>query len=84
MNKTNDGLKKLKVLADLKIWDSMAELLGNKSLAEELRSISPETYKFAFDEENHEQLVESALASLKKKDPKATLEQAESVAGMLV
>ncbi len=83
MNKTNDNLKNLKELADLKVWDSMAELLGNKSIAEEFRSISPEAYEFAFDEENHEQLVESALTSLRQKDPKATLEQAEAVAGML-
>ncbi len=73
----------LKSLADLVLWDKVASLTKNKELVEKYSQIPEETYRFALDETNRQQVVSSAFESLKKTDPNATMEQAEALADMM-
>lgn len=61
-------------------WDKIAEI-SEKGIFEEVFKKIPKTrFEFAANDANKEVLINSALKSLRKKNPDATYEQAESLA----
>jgi CO dehydrogenase/acetyl-CoA synthase alpha subunit len=46
---------------------------------DDFKAISDETFQFALEEANHDQVFESALESLKQKNSEATFEEAEKL-----
>jgi len=83
MNKLSKNNKPLEVLSDLVLWENIASISKNKEIIKKFSQIPEETYRFAIKKSNRKFLVESALKSLQKTDPKATKEKAEALAGML-
>lgn len=83
MNKLVKNNKPLEVLSDLVLWENIASISKNKEIIKKFIQIPEETYRFALKKSNRKFLVESALKSLRKTNPKATMEQAESLADML-
>jgi hypothetical protein len=83
MNKTSKKIKSLKDLADLVLWEKLASMTKNKDIVKRFSQIPKETYRFALKKSNRKFLIQSALKSLQKTDPKATTEQAEALADML-
>ena len=73
----------LKDLADTVFWKDMATSTNYKELVEKYKGISVDTFIFALAEKNRNKVVESALKSLQKTDPSATIKQAESLADMM-
>lgn len=83
MNKPLKNIHSLKGLADLVLWENLALITKNKDIVKKFSQIPEETYRFALKKSNRKFLVQSALKSLQKTDPKATIEQAEALADML-
>ncbi|MCL4384567.1 hypothetical protein M1116_03875 [Patescibacteria group bacterium] len=73
----------LKDLADTVFWKDMAASTNYKELVEKYRGISVDTFRFALVEKNRKKVVDSALKSLQKTDPNATVKQAETLADMM-
>ncbi|MDQ5954947.1 MAG: hypothetical protein QG583_875 [Patescibacteria group bacterium] len=64
-------------------WDRIMEI-GEKGIFEQVfKKIPKFRFEFVVDEDNHEALVQSALKSLKRKNPDTTLEQAETLVGLM-
>lgn len=70
-------------LSGLDLWEKLISRIKDKEIIKKFSQIPEETYRFALKNSNRKFLVESAFKSLKKNDPKATREQAESLADML-
>ncbi len=83
MNKLVKNNKPLEDLSDLVLWENLASISKNKEIVKKFSQIPEDTYRFALKKSNHKFLVKSALKSLRKTDPKATKEQAKSLADML-
>jgi hypothetical protein len=83
MDKSNKNVKSLKGLADLVLWEKVASITKDKEIVEKFSQIPEETYRFALKKSNRKFLVQSALKSLQKTDPRVTIEQAEALADML-
>jgi len=65
-------------------WAEIIELSKSERFGDKFKSISEETLRFAMEDGNSPILVQSALNSLKKTDPKnANVEHAEKVADMM-
>jgi DNA topoisomerase VI subunit B len=59
-------------------WTELVTLIKQEKNQKFLKKISPETFKYILDEENHSQVIKSLLKILKQTDPKnATKEYAE-------
>lgn len=83
MNKPLKNSNSLKDLSDLVLWKELASITKNKDIVEKFSQIPEETYRFALKKSNRKFLIQSALKSLQKTNPKATIEQAEALADML-
>lgn len=83
MNKTIKVHDSIKNLTDLNVWDNLTSAIKNKDLVKKFKKVPLETYIFAYKKSNRKFLVKSALKSLRRTNPKATLEHAESLADML-
>lgn len=64
-------------------WDRIKEISEKGIFEEVFNKIPKNRFEFAANEVNRDALVESALKSLKKKNPEATQEQAESLADLM-
>jgi len=59
-------------------WDKVTSMN-----IDDFKAIPDETFQFAFEEANHDQVFESALESLRQKNSEATFEEAEKLVEMM-
>lgn len=64
-------------------WDRIKEISETGIFEEVFKKMPKARFEFAANEANHDALVESALRSLRKKNPETTQEQAESLANLM-
>ncbi|GEM_PF-4205964 len=72
-----------KIISDSLPWDVITKLAEEGKYKKNFEEITDEAFRFAVNDDNHSQVVESAWKSLKKTDPNATQEQAEGLADMM-
>ena len=72
-----------KTTSDSLPWDVITKMVNEGEYKKNFDGITDEAFRFAVNDDNHSQVVESALKSLKKTNPNATQEQAEALADMM-
>ncbi|OGY08017.1 MAG: hypothetical protein A2782_02035 [Candidatus Blackburnbacteria bacterium RIFCSPHIGHO2_01_FULL_43_15b] len=75
----NDG----KTTSDSLPWDVITKMVNEGEYKKDFDGITDEAFRFAVNDDNRSQVVDSAWKSLKKTDPNATQEQAEALADMM-
>ena len=64
-------------------WDRIKEISEKGIFEEVFKKIPKSRFEFAANEANRDALIESALRSLKNKNPESTYEQAASLADLM-